>query len=242
MVKPCLTLLIFLSSFIGITSGQASTHRASTHKSPQFGLTYSAHVGWRRLENTQGTEYLDYVIRFRDSLETPRLGFNLGLTVLFNIDRPFTIETGMEYSNTRFMRIQTSTNPDLGDGKLFKQTSFFNYHYVEFPLRARLNFGKGKVRLTTAAGISANLFLKDTQCHEYEYQNAPPEEKKGISGFEYRQFNAMPSVSLGILCQLSEHLLLGMEPTVRYGLSQTVKQPITNRLMNVGVRTMLMFQ
>ncbi len=234
-MKRILAIPIFILFIVSGLLSQGNKPHVSKNNAPWIGVSFSPDLGFRRLQNTKGTEYLDDVIRFRDSLETPRWGYTTGLCVQFPLNHSWAIETGIQYSNTRFMRIQSTNDLTPDTGQLLRQTSFFNYHYVNFPFKVRWMSGSKKMRFTTVAGISANTFIKDTQCHTYDYQNKESIEKKGVTGFKYHQFAIVPSLGVGILYMINDKMMLTMEPTFRYDLTQTVKEPITNYLYNAGL-------
>jgi hypothetical protein len=94
--------------------------------------------------------------------------------------------------------------------------------------------GKKKVRFFTSAGITTNIFIKETQTFKLCYSDRS-ENKTIPTNFNYNRVNISPSLSVGIDYKINGKMNLRAEPIFRYGVLKITDSSITSYLYSSGL-------
>ncbi len=238
-MKHLSTLLLTLAALSAF--GQETL--APAFKRFQFGINISPDACYRTLKNNDGSSTSEIIIRVRDDSETFKLGYTAGLNVCYNINRHFGIETGIQYSNKGYRTKNKnlswgSSSPDLP----IKSKFIYDYHYIDIPLKLNYTIGHRKVRFIASAGLTANIFIKETQRHVLENEDGKKNRSKITNPYDYEKLNVSPTIGIGIDYRLNNRLNLRLEPTFRYGILALIKgNPITGYLYSGGLNIGLYF-
>ncbi|MCW3071890.1 MAG: hypothetical protein JWO44_1780 [Bacteroidetes bacterium] len=205
-----------------------------------IGLAVSPDYCFRTLKNNATNEAGDAVISVRNNTEVPKLGTTAGMSFGYRTNS-FMLETGIRYSiqgyktkELMLTREGPNDSPEnMGTGR-FK----YNYHYLEFPLKASILLGKKKLRFIAGGGAAAGLFLFEKKIVQVD---SPSRSVSKESNFIYNPFNLYAIASAGIDLKIGERLDLRIEPNFKYGLLQIIDLPVTGYLWSAGLNVGLNF-
>jgi hypothetical protein len=234
MKKICLLLLI---SFPLFTIAQNKLSGSKKLSKFRYGLTFSTDYSYRRLTVKPENETVAYIIPTRNKIESPTIGYTFGANVNYNLNKLVNIETGLNYSLKRYtVNGQTLTFEDqLGTTNYAEASGFYNYHYIEIPIKVGFSFGKKKTQFTAAVGMVAGFFIKSNTKFDIKYPNGNIISYDNNSVIQYRKFNISPVLNIGIKYNINENSYLKIEPTFKYGLIAIVDAPIKENLWSVGL-------
>jgi Outer membrane protein beta-barrel domain len=237
-MKHQLTFLLAFAAFSAFGQGTPTMN----FKRFQIGIIVSPDGCYRTLKNNDGSPSSDIVIGVRNENETFKLGCTAGLNVCYYIKSNFGFETGIQYSNKGYRtknKILTWGTPD--QSLPIKSKFIYGYHYIDIPLRMNYIMGHRKVRFIASAGLTANIFIKETQRHVLEYEDGKKERDKTTPPYDYKKINISPTFSVGIDYRLNNRMNLRIEPTFRYGILKINDKPIVGYLYSGGLNVGLFF-
>lgn len=201
----------------------------------QIGINFSPDLCYRTLKNKSLSISNDLVINLRNDLETTKLGYTTGLNICFNIKESIGLEAGIQYSNkgyqTKMRDLQyAQPDPNMPD----KTKTRYNFHCIDIPVKANFTFGKKKVRFFTSAGITTNIFIKETQTLVLVYSDRTTRETNPTM-YNYKSVNISPTISAGIDYKINDRTNLRVEPTFRFGVLKIIDAPLTAYLYSGGL-------
>ena len=219
-----------LISFIALAV--ALNVQSQTPPKVQIGLTLSPDIGFRTLQNNDGSSSSDLVIESRNQFEVPKISYTMGVNARINFTQKFGLETGIHYSNKGY-GLNYEGFVFEGDITWGECLSYrYNYHYIDVPIKANFTFGNKKLKFIAGAGLTANFFLHETIVQSYQDQT-----HKQSSEANNNSFNLSPTVSFGIDYQISDKLHLRLEPTFKYQALKLIDAPVTGHLYTTGIHT-----
>jgi hypothetical protein len=219
----------------------------------QIGVNFSPDYCFRTLKNNDGSSSNDLILKSRNETEKSKFGYTTGLNVIFNFKKNIGIEAGIQFSNKGYQtKIQDLTfgsaiDPRRGfaynaSGAAPIRAKFiYNDYYIDIPLKANFIFGKKKIRFITSAGLTTNIFIKETVTSVLEYDNGTNDKKTHSTTYDYNKINLSPIVSVGIDWKLNVRSNLRIEPTLRYGVLKIMNEPLTDYLWNAGLNISYFF-
>ncbi|MBO9702712.1 MAG: PorT family protein [Sporocytophaga sp.] len=219
MKKSIICSLLFILSFVSISEAQ------SQNKGFYLGLNGS--LDRSDLDVTGGRKDL------RKSLEKegkPKLGYTLGVDLIYRFNDKIAIETGVFYSNKGSKsEINIQSFDSVFAGGYIKSTSVL--HYIDLPIKANFYvLRKRKIQIFLAGGLAANFLLK----HHTKLQTNIPNliyidntQKIGVSVLG----------SLGLDLPVTSRMFVRVEPIFRRSLTRISKYdgPIKSYLYNPGL-------
>lgn len=213
----------------------------------QIGINFSPDFCFRTLKNNDPNSLNDYIFKSRNERETGKLGYTTGLNVIFNLKKNIGIEAGIQFSNkgyqTKMQDLTFGSAIDPRRGFTYNASGaapiraqfIYNDYYIDIPLKANFIFGKKKIRFISSAGLTTNIFIKETSTSVIEYNDGTSDKKSQSTTDDYNRVNISPIVSLGIDWKLNSKSNLRIEPTFRYGVLKIIDAPITDYLWNAGL-------
>ena len=226
-------LLIFIVILISLTvKGQ---HKYPTQKI-LIGFNFSPDYSFRTFKNNDGNSSTDLVIQTRKDIENPKFGYTTGLNVCINFSQNAAFETGIQFSNKGYKTkvqglVYYPPNQILPTGVKI----IYAYQYIGIPLKAKVFFGKSKVRFLSSIGFMTNFLLNVKQTNNFEYSNGTTEKKTQSSTSEFKKIDISPMISVGVDYKLNNKIHLLVEPTFRYGIIKTKDAPVSEKLWNAGL-------
>jgi len=239
MKKVLYSLLLLFS--IGL-SAQDSTN--TSFKRWAVGYTVSPDYCYRIL-TSDGSANSIFIVSNRNGNEIPQYGITSGFNVCYFFKKHFSIETGINYSNSGYRTKDFSDFIYNGppDPAIPTKIKFiYNYNYIDIPLKANVIIGKKKLRFIASAGIITNflLFRKDIQIAEYSDGAIITSYPKPQTGFNFVNLTLLMSAGTDI--NLSEKFNLRIEPTYRYSLGIKNTSPVKENLWSAGLNLGLYFR
>jgi len=243
-------LLLLTFIVINVYGQVQQTENQSVFNRIQISVNFSPDLNYRTLKNNDGSLSSETLIKVRNENETVKPGYTVGLNFIYNFNKNIGIETGIQYSNKGYQtKMQDYIPGDIIDPKYgFIDSSnppgnmptqlrtIYNDYYIDIPLKVNFIFGKRKIRIITATGITANLFVKETFTRIFNYVDGTTSRKTyNLSYYDYKTLNISPFISVGIDYKINNRMNLRIEPTFRYGLLKIIEQPVTAYLWNAGL-------
>ena len=231
-------LLFIIISFDSRSQDKVNEIAEANFAKTQIGINASLDVGYRLLENNFGfgSSIADTIIEMRNESEIPKIGYTTGLNALFNLKSNFSLETGLQYSNKGYQTKMTDLIAFQPIDSLMpeKMKSIYNYHYVDVPFRFIYVIGRNKIRFLMSAGVTANIFIKETHTSVRIYSDRK-ERNTNPTAIDYKRVNFSPMLSLGIDYKINREINLRIEPTFRYGVLKIIDAPVSGYLYNGGL-------
>ena len=215
-------------------------------KKVQISVSFSSDYCFRTLNNNDGSWSSDLVINSRNNHEISKLGYTTGLSVIFSLKKNIGIEAGIQYSNKGYqtkmqdLNFGDSIDPKYGfsfitSGSTPTQLKFiYSDYYIDIPLKINFSFGKKKISLITSAGLTTNIFIKETQTSVLVNSDRT-DRKTNPTNFDYNKVNISPTISVGIDYKINSRMNLRIEPTFRYGVLKIIDAPVTGYLYSGGL-------
>ncbi len=103
------------------------------------------------------------------------------------------------------------------------------FHYLDFPIRGMISFGKGRWRSISSIGGSLNVLQRAAFVSIINGERVPAED------FPYENLNFTVMASTGIAFKPEGRSEFRLEPTFRYALLPIIDAPLTGYLWSAGV-------
>ncbi len=234
-LKP-LTLALLALASLGAYSQNTTTESATSDAKPfQIGISLSPDICFRTLKIHDEDAAGDLPIKLRNDMETAKIGYTAGLNIRYNINDFFGLETGLHYSNKGYKTKMTDViiwQPEQSDPN--KMGFIFNFHYIDLPVKATFTFGTNPLRFFTSLGLTANIFLIETETEILVYSDRTDKTTRRTN-YDYNKVNISPTIGIGIDYKLNSSMNLRLEPTFRYGAMKIIDTPLTTYLYSGGI-------
>ncbi len=238
-----------------------------------FTLFVSPEISSRTIENDPIYYRAGFIDESKDAIsrtETPQVDVTSGLLAEYKLDKHFSIQSGISFSNitigikpkTIFARYdadgivkfrfncssgygfftpRTMNSPALGDSlKSFESTN--NLQYIGIPLSFKYYVQYKKVSFFLHAGITAKFVVDQTI--ETGYAVGGFKEKrvlKAIKGLKTNYFNGQ--IGVGADYNLSKHFAVTIAPTINFAISSlNENSPVKSYQHNFGVTSGIKFK
>ncbi len=113
-----LLLLLVTTSLSSYGQDKPNESGTSDFRRVQIGMNVSPDIGFRTLQNKDGSPSSNAIIQYNNEHETVKIRYTAGLNICFNIKRNIGLETGIQYSNkgyqTKFNDLMTIAARILG--------------------------------------------------------------------------------------------------------------------------------
>lgn len=139
------------------------------HSKLSIGISYSSDYCYKSLKTTDSQ--FNNTIHLRDSIETGRFGYTLGIPIVYKINQKWSLQSGIFYADkgekysTTFT--DTSRNPTLPN-----KVSYVNhYTFLNLPFKADYFLMNSKFSVYITLGISANISLNQKRISTSTFSN-----------------------------------------------------------------------
>lgn len=230
------SLLIFMNIISHSGFGIETKDTLKLNKELFIGINFSPDYCFRTLTNGLGP-FGDSIIKFRNNYEIPKFGYTFGLNLSYKINNHFYFETGLQYSNkgyqTKLYHVDWVTQqPErLPD----KMQFFYNDIYLDIPAIVNYVLINKRFQWLIGFGITANLFIRETQNTTYEYLDGTIDKFFQVNQSPFGSIALSAVVSTGLSYKINEKMKIQMEPTFRYGLPGMTTSPISASLWSAGL-------
>lgn len=207
-------------------------------------MSVSPGIAYRSLVSTDGDDFWNSHIAFRNDYEESRFAYGGSLFCALGLSGRFSAEGGLGYSLMGYQfNMHDLTYGDMIDpnrGFIYETNDVprairYSFHYVELPLRVVFHCGKGRLRSITGVGMTTGFLLKCTSTLVSENVDGSTDRNTSESGDDYRTIGLFPTLSTGVSYTLNDHIELRMEPQARYGVLRIIDAPVTAHLWSAGV-------
>ncbi|MDY0078749.1 MAG: outer membrane beta-barrel protein [Bacteroidales bacterium] len=227
-MKTKITSLLFIlisSVVFGQTAEPVSSSKVS------IGISFSPDYCYRTL-NPQN-DFSEVIAEIRDETEIAKIGYTVGLSLLYKSWNRVSIETGLYFSNkgyqTEFVAVY-DLEPTV---PIFVNRAKSNYqlYYLDIPLKLNYFVLTGRAKLFTSAGFSANIFLDQREKVSFE----DPESTEIIkSDAEFSALSVAVILGVGIDYAINNKLNLRIEPVFRHAIIPLLDAPIKEYQYSAG--------
>ena len=232
-----LTLLL-LTIFSLTAYGQDTLKSKPTRdfKRILIGVNFSPDYCFRTLKNNDGSSSSTFVMNSRNDREIAKFGYTASLNLCFNFTEHIGLETGIQYSNKGYQTKMQDLFWGQPDPSLPTKAKFvYSDLYIDIPLKANFTFGKRKFKFCSSAGLTTNIFIKETSTSIQEFSNGDTKKQTSKTIFSYKRVDLSPRVSIGLDYKINNRMNLKVEPTFRYGVLKIIDTPVTGYLWNAGL-------
>ena len=175
-----------------------------------------------------------------NKIETPRIGFNAGLSFQVPLCQNYFLEGGVSYAEKSHKIVvgnllwpDTAYIPLPDDPKTIK--NLYKKHFIDIPVHIGTTIGKNKLHWTVSAGLAAHYFLNEKYTSVTVLNNGSVVRKTRDEEHNYKALNMSASVKLGLEYAASDRFLLQLAPTFQYGLFEIMDEPVTSKIHNLGL-------
>jgi len=233
-----LFLLLLTSSFTYSFAQEQS--ETVEYKKVLIGLNVSPDYSYRTLSNNDGSRTSSLIIDIRDSLETAKLGYTVGLNFIYNFNKRIGISTGLLISNKGYKSVMTglafdnlSAGFDVSSTRPKNIEVIDNYYYFDIPIKGVVSFGKGSFRFIASIGITTNFLLNSNTVLVVDNVDGSKTKTTTPTG-GFNRFNVSPQISLGVEKRIKNRSFIRIEPIFKYGVLKIIDAPITANLWSAG--------
>ncbi len=219
-----------------------------------IGLVFSPDYCYRTLK-PDGASMSQSIARQRDSTETGRTGFTTGLSFLFQMNKRFTLETGIQYSDkgeqTKDMVLNFGSNIAPRNGFAYSGGSgasnpvsanfVYHYNYIDIPLKANYYLLTRRFKLFASAGLSVNVFLNERNNLVEKYSDGSSSSSSSTSSNGLSRINLAFVAGLGVSYSISNRLTIRMEPVYRRSITSIIDAPVKEYVYSIGLNTGLYY-
>lgn len=239
------TILFFL--LISLTAnlfGQEENQSSSSdYKKLLIGVSISPDYCFRRL-SSNWTD--DKLLDERNSNESPKIGYTLGLTFNYMISNRFGIGSGLLLSNKGYQSEVSDFNYgdmlDIRSGFIYntnyssnlQSASFiYNDYYFDLPTNIVFFFGEGNLRLIVNLGLTTNILMKTKTTRILSYTDGTVDKSSSYNSDKFF-YNFSTMLSLGLEVKIKNKNFIRIEPGFRYGILKNKDHFFNNRDYYVG--------
>jgi hypothetical protein len=236
--------ILFILQLLSIGAfGQETTVKT---KRWAVGITLSPDYCYRTLGATGNGSLWESVLNGYNNLEIPKFGYTAGLNVMYTLNKHFSIDAGVQYSNKGYAYdLSTLVFGDMIDPRFgFTYTVpsmvadhwFYNFNFLEIPLRLVYLKGEKKTQLTASIGITPSIFLNANERIVNSETGTGQTITETIDlGNNYTKVSWSPTISAGVQYNANDRLCIRAEPMYRYGLTSIHEGSIKRYLWNIGL-------
>ncbi len=199
-----------------------------------IGLNVSPGIAYRDLKVVDASMAPPELIRFRNDMEIPRFGVSVAIMAAYSFNDRFELEAGcgytshgwaMEYEDRLFIARDPNDPAIPSSYEPIRQ----EFHYLDFPIRGMITFGKGRWCSISSIGGSLNLLQRAA------FVSIINGERRSVEHDYFEDLNFTVIASTGIAFKPEGRSEFRLEPTFRYALLPIIDAPITGYLWSAGV-------
>lgn len=228
-------ILIFTLSFFAATCfGQDLENQTSKFS---LGLSFSPDYSYRTL-NAEANSDDQSIVDFRNRYESPKMGFTTGVRAVYRLNKSWSIEMGLLYSNKgekQVNRYYVSIDPRKGFITDQDVTAkFYNhYKYLDIPVKANYYITAKRLKLFVSSGLSANVFLRYNAVSHIERADGSEENDKSTE-MKLSALNFSAMIGFGAEYQIKDRIHVRLEPEFRHAITSIIDRPIKQYPYSLG--------
>jgi hypothetical protein len=189
---------------------------------------------------------VQFVVDVRNTSEIPVFGFTTGLSLVFQTEKRWTFETGIQYSRKGMQSKKADLIWGQPDPSLPTKVSInYRFDYLDIPFKVGYSFAQigNKLSFFASAGISANIFLKERSAITLEYSDGRTDTQKLTPQLgDPSRLNVAAMVGIGTSFSLGNRLHFRIEPVFRHTITPIADTPVKTYLYSAGVNAGVYFR
>lgn len=223
------------SSLMSQDTEVASRYTVGAYFSPEAVNLY--------MPNSSQNESHGSIDHWRNSRAIPKFGYSTGLSIAYDLNDKFSLETGLQISEKGYH----TKKEDLGFGGGISYPYFiglsptelsleYRFQYIGIPVNLNYTAGSGKWKFISSIGITAEYLVeasRTTLLYHYKEESFKTKEENDK---DYRDFSLSPSISVGVDYQINPRISLRAMPTLRVGVIPVLETENPNYLYNAGLQ------
>lgn len=190
-----------------------------------------------------------WIADIRDSAEIPKMGYTTGPVINYRLNKRLTLNSGLLFADKGYKTDKkfdwTTPNGTNGTGDPaipMRQIANYHYFYLDVPIILHCNIvATENWDFYTLAGVSADFFLSQKTVSYTEYGDGH-KAKNNSTGSGYRPVNLSFTVGFGYRTDLSDKLMLAIEPVFRHSINSIIDAPIKGYLYSSGLDMRLFYK
>ena len=233
-----------LLCFIGLTLFSSAQHN-DVYKNNKwsFGLFFSPSYAYRSV--TVSDNSLQWMADLNNEADKPKTGYSTGLSILYRLNKPIELETGVLYSNKgfrfefdEFVTPESQPDPSIPENA----STTYSYRYLTIPVKTNWFFLDRKLKLYMTGGLSGNFFLDAVHKSELEFEDRVEKHSYHDDASHYKKFHVDVLAGLGAEIPVLKRLNLRVEPHYRRAVTSMTDSSIKLYCWSAGVKTAIYFR
>jgi hypothetical protein len=246
-----LLLLSLLALLTGLLHA-GDTSNVKTFKRFYIGVSVSGNATYRYLSlgNIPAgipRSFYQSDIDWRNKVEDPLVGYQIGARLGINATRFMSIETGIDYSLHRY-RLKAE-QPFGVVGGYYQDTTYpnsqlkiiYKFHYLNVPLALNFSMGKHKLKGVITAGASFNILMEEKTRYQTIVGGTSVRDFTVDDRSNYALMNVSPFLGVGVEWHITKFLFLRLMPMAQMQALNNIDGPIAERLWSVGLNAAVYF-
>jgi hypothetical protein len=202
----------------------------------QIGFSFSPDICYRSLINQEGSWQDGEIIKVRNSIEIPNIGYHAGLSFGYNFKKWLGLEIGVQLSNNRYATKYIVLHPLVPEpGLPEKLKNYYDKYYIDIPLKINFMAGNKKLHFFSGIGFSADLFIQENLLIIYKYSDGSTKKLRQKQVDLYKKMVLSVIAEAGMEYSISKRFSLRIVPVFRYNILNIINTPITSRLWSGGL-------
>jgi hypothetical protein len=190
----------------------------------------------------------DDMIKFRNKIEKPDFGFNVGLRVGVNVTSFFSIETGFEYARKVYRyEIDSLSLGYQWNGSTYTATEsakfkvYENYRYLDIPVALNFSIGKKRLKGIISTGSYFEILLDKTNTGVLRVDGGKSERNTRFDNSPFNTFNISPFLGAGVDYRINGMMHVRVMPIAQMQALKNIDTAITEYLWSAGINASLYF-
>ncbi len=213
-----------------------------------IGAVGSADICYRTLSIQNETSTAQETVRMRECIETPKLGFTVGLEMNRMINSHMALGMRVQYTNRGYQTVMDNltygnmTDPRTGfiyDTAVEVPTAITivdHFHSLDLPIKAQYFFGHKKMKGIVGIGCAMSVLIRTNSTVIKTMKDGSVQRDKSEGTGDFNSLNVFPMVSAGVDWTVNDKSSIRFEPIARYGALKIIDAPITEHLWSYGLQ------
>jgi hypothetical protein len=224
---------LFLFLLIIPLSAYCQSSGTITKRNFSIGLSVSPDYSFRTLKANASNQWF---ADSRNDIEIPKIGYTVGLKLHSGLNKRFSFEAGLLFSDKGERTRKTDLNFAQSKQALpIKSSMIYHYFYLDIPLKVRYYFlATGNGGFFVSAGLSPNFFLSQKSTSIVEYDDGHIKKNHSFRG-NLSRVNLSFTAGIGFQTDISKALYLSIEPTYRRSITSIIDAEPKSYLFSAGL-------
>jgi hypothetical protein len=222
-----LALIFFSSAIMAQNDGTATKKKRNV----SIGAIFFGGMCYRTLEALDKSNvYVPTIIDDRNDREIPKIGFTEGLSVVIDLTKSISLETGLIYSCLGYKSdLSGLTFGDVIDprfGFVYQHTDFsydamiYNINYLSIPIKVKYTITGNRLQLLMSGGVLTNVFLDAQTLVKATIDGEEVTTYSDQNTNDYKATSFAGTFGIGGNYNISDHFRVSLIPTGQYSFTR----------------------